>query len=170
MQYNADGCTKFEIKELNLYRKKNIDINFIESLDIADEGEDIIIPTLEGKVTIAASTEQYIMIGPCNDIYPIPRKLFDERYDVIEGSFSGEIWEPFLAKNTKNIKRCHLKKEVFVYAIEVPFDFKVYVKHCNSIIYGNSGDFYAVSYEDTGNAYIIRKSVMVKTYELVERI
>lgn len=169
MQINTNGCTKFEINELNLYKKKDSSTCFLRSIDIAGEGEKIIIPTLEGNVTIIASTEQYIMIGACNDIYPIPKKLFEERYDVIKETPSVEICEIVPCWDLNVIKRCCLKKEVFVYAKEVSVDFRVYVKHCNSIIHGNPGDFYAVSFEDRDNAYIIGKTVMNKTYELIER-
>lgn len=168
MQFDTDGCVEFEISELNLYRKKNVDIHFIRSLDIADEGKEIVIPTLEGNINMIASAEQYIMIGPCNDIYPIPQKLFDKRYDVIEETALVEKCELISGWNSNNIKCCRLKKETLVYAKEVSVEFKVYVKHCDSVIYGNPGDFYAVSYEDTDNAYIIGKFVMDNTYELVK--
>ena len=166
MQINEFGFIKFEVNELSIYKKKDLDVHFVASLDVADKGEKIIVPTLEGNVTIVASSEQLIMLGQHCDIYPIPQKLFDERYDIGEEETEEKIFEN-LPWDVKRIKKCHLKKETYVYAKEVPVDFKVYVKHCDSIIYGMAGDFYAVSFEDTDNAYIIRKSIMKDTYQFV---
>lgn len=75
-------------------------------MDIADEVEEIVIPTLEDNINIIASAEKYIMIGPCNDIYLIPRKLFDERYDVIEGMSLVGKSELISGCNSNNIKSC----------------------------------------------------------------
>ncbi len=170
MNMNADGYIHFKIDELNLYRKNRVEVHYLESLDIAGEGTEIVIPTLEGDVKVNSSRERYIMIGPCNDIYPIRRELFEKRYDVLPdepvsidaGVITGLGW------NLDCVKKCRLKNDVFIYAREVPTAFKVHVKHSDSDIYGEAGDYYVVSCEDTENAYIIDREVMRKTYTLVK--
>ena len=167
-----DGNTKFvefQIEELSLYRKKKIEAFYIESCNIAAEGETICVPTLEGKVEITASHEQYIMIGPCDDIYPIPRRLFEAKYAAEPGGCSKEIAQQMekLGWKAEAVKKCRLAKESYVYAKEIPYKFAVFVKHCNSTIYGEAGDFYARSWEDMEDRYVISSQVMKITYELI---
>lgn len=162
---------EFNIEDLTLYRKKKISAHYIESLDIAENGISIQVPTLEGIVEVVAAHDQYIMIGPCNDIYPISRGLFKSRYETLveapDEGVAGQIKK--LGWNPGAVKKCRLSKNAFVYAKEVAFDFSVFVKHSNSFIYGKAGDFYAVTFEDKENRYIISSHVMKETYEMIER-
>lgn len=173
MQYNNENDSRsaiYEIEELNLYKKKKLIINYICSLDIALKDNEILIPTLEGNVKILASEEQYIMIGPLNDIYPIPKALFESRYQIVDSIISVDVKQCIenLGWNVEKIKSCQIKQDSFVYAKELASDIDVFVKHCDSFIHGKKGDYYAVSYEDTNNIYIINHDVMKKTYELIE--
>ena len=162
---------EFGVEELAIYRKKKISVHYIETLDIADDGKIIDVPTLEGIVKVKASRDQYIIVGPCNDIYPIPRKLFESKYET-----SGEVLDDDIAEQIRNLgwnheslKKCRLSKDSFIYAKEVPYDFSVFVKHCNSFIYGKAGDFYAITFEEPENRYIIDSHVMKETYELINQ-
>ena len=173
VERNMDGNAKpvdFKIEELSLYRKKKVDLYCIKSTDIVDEGRQISVPTLEGEVRVTASQDQYIMIGPCDDIYPIPRELFESKYRTEDIKPESRIEDQLKAIgwDTKHLKKCRLFRDSFVYAKQVAFDFTVFEKHSNATIYGKAGDYYVASFEDPENRYVICSRVMKETYEFVE--
>ena len=152
-----------------MYKKKKIKCHFVKSLDIEEKGTPIIIHTLEGDVTSIADKDTYIMIGACSDIYPIPRTLFEKRYQVIDEVDLHKITDVLREHkiSPEVVKGCRLEKDSFVYARKMEEDFAVYTKHCQSILKGKKGDYYAVSYEDTENVYVIQGDVMESTYKIV---
>ena len=161
VSYNTD--------ELQIYKKKKKNIHFVKSLNVKKAGDPIVIHTLEGDVTIPARRANYIMIGAHNDIYPIPRELFLSKYQVIEEKNLPEV-EEVAKKNgipVEKIEGCRLIKDSYVYARKMEKDFSVYTKHCDSELFGKSGDYYVVTYEDTENVYIIQGDIMDETYERV---
>ena len=149
--------TKFEISELKRYQKKKLICHFVKSLNIKSQGEQIIVHTLEGDVVVTADEDTYIMIGAYNDIYPIQRKIFESKYQVIQDTsllIDDVLLETHEIDRSK-VETCRLMADSFVYARKMDKDFEVYTKHCDSTLYGKQGDYYAVSYEDTENVYII---------------
>ena len=165
---NTTGFYEMSLNRMKLYKKRKMEIYYIKSLDIAEKGKMIIINTLEGNVLVKADECNYIMIGKYNDVYPISKELFDSKYEDVMGNIDHSI--RLVAQsynwNIEKIKKCRLVKESYVYAIQVNRDFKVYVKHCDSVIKGKKGDYYARSYEDPENSYIIQQKIMENTYYL----
>lgn len=160
----------YSLDELHLYKKKKRNVHYVKSLNVKEEGELIVIHTLEGDVTIPAGEEMYIMIGAHDDIYPIPRGLFESKYRIIKDRNLSEI-ETVAKKNGIDIEKiegCCLAKESYVYARKMEKDFSVYTKHCDSELRGNAGDYYTVTYEEPENVYIIRGDIMDTTYEKVK--
>lgn len=160
----------YSLDKLDLYKKRKKNIHFVKSLYVKEAGESIVIHTLEGDVTIQASNETYIMIGAHDDIYPIPRELFESKYQVIDEMKPDEI-EDVAVRNgiaLDKIEGCRLINDSYVYARKMEKDFEVYTKHCDSKLYGNKGDYYTVTYEDPENVYIIRGDIMDETYEKVD--
>lgn len=68
----------------------------------------------------------------------------------------------------EKVEGCRLIRDSYVYARRMEKDFSVYTKHCDSELFGNSGDYYAVTYEDPENVYIIQGEIMEETYEKVD--
>lgn len=160
----------FAIDELQLYKKKKKNLHFVKSLHVKEAGESIVIHTLEGDVTIPAGDDTYIMIGAHDDIYPIPRELFVSKYQVITEKDLDEV-KDVAGRNgiaLDKIEGCRLMKDSYIYARRMEKDFSVYTKHCDSELFGNAGDYYAVTYEDPENVYIIRGDIMDETYEKVD--
>lgn len=162
----------YSLEELQIYRKKKKNIHFVKSLNVREAGEPIVIHTLEGDVTVSAEENQYIMIGAHEDIYPIPRELFESKYQVIAERNLAEV-EAVAQRHgidLEKVEGCHLKKDSFVYARRMEKDFSVYTKHCDSELFGKAGDYYTVTYEDLENVYIIQGDIMEQTYEKVENM
>lgn len=159
--------TSFRLEELDLYKKKTENVCYIKSVYIEKEGKIIRVPTLEGEVVIEASDDIYIMLGSCDDVYPIPKELFEKKY-VLTGNNPDQKMIDFIISlgwDPRFLRQCRLGQESYIYAKSVPYDFKVFVKHCSTIINGKKGDYYAVTYEDTENVYIVRADIMNTTYE-----
>lgn len=160
----------YSLEELELYKKKKKNLHFVKSLNVKEAGEPIVIHTLEGDVTVPASEEQYIMIGAHEDIYPIPRNLFESKYEVIAERNLAEVEDVARRQgiDLEKVEGCRLMRDSYVYAKRMEKDFSVYTKHCDSELFGNAGDYYAVTYEDPENVYIIQGDIMEETYKKVE--
>lgn len=160
----------YNIEELQIYKKKKKNLHFVKSLNVKDAGEPVVIHTLEGDVTVQASDEMYIMIGAHEDIYPIPRDLFESKYEVITERKLSEVEEVAQRHgiDPEKVEGCRLMRDSYVYARRMEKDFLVYTKHCDSELFGNVGDYYVVTYEDPENVYIIQGDIMEETYEKVE--
>lgn len=166
MEFYSES-NKIELSDMKLFKKKKIVVHMIESCCVANKGDIIILETIEGKVNLKADEEMFIMIGPREDVYPIPKVLFESKYICVEPIINDNLLE-VIRRNKwvlNKVKTCRLKRESLIYAKQMDSDFAVYVKHCDSVIYGKKGDYYAVTYEDTENAYIISNSLMQETYE-----
>lgn len=160
----------FRPDELSLYKKRRVMVHFVKSLDVKDVGEPILLHTLEGDVTVHASEDVYIMLGAHEDVYPIPKTLFERKYQVT-GEKNLTSVEDVAKKNgidPDRIEGCTLADDSFVYAKKMDRAFSVYTKHSDAELFGKAGDYYAVTYEDTENVYIVRENIMEATYDLVE--
>jgi len=168
MEVNRN-CTKLKLTELKKYKKIKMPVHVIESMMVPSQNEKIVLHTLEGDVCIEQNEDNYIMIGPKNDVYPISRQLFETKYSIIELAMNENDYIENIAEqygwNIESIKPCILFNDSFVLAKRMDEKFSVFVKHCNEIIYGDAGDYYVVSEEDTDNAYIISAEIMCVTYE-----
>jgi len=160
----------YSLAELQIYKKRKKNLHFVKSLNVKEAGEPVVIHTLEGDVTVPAGEEQYIMIGAHEDIYPIPRNLFESKYEVITERKLAEVEEVARRHgiDLEKVEGCRLMRDSYVYARRMEKDFSVYTKHCDSELFGNAGDYYAVTYEDPENVYIIQGDIMEETYEKVE--
>ena len=170
MQCDRKDTIHFGWNELKKYKKKRALVHFIRSLDIKEEGETIILCTLEGNVEVKASKDIIVMIGQHEDIYPITREMFENKYQVLDKRENSEL-EDICRKHgidVAKVQGCILMKDSFVYGRKMEEAFSVYIKHCNSLISGEAGDYYVVSAEDLEDIYIIDAEIMEETYELVE--
>jgi phosphoglycolate phosphatase len=160
------AAVSFALSQLQRYRKRDLVRYMIPSLDIAPAGDAISLSTLEGEVIITAGEDTLVMIGPCQDVYPISRQLFQRQYAISteETAAVAELAERN-GWNLKKISSCRLKILSDIYATAVGRDFSVYVREHNATIYGKAGDYYAVSAQNPENPYIIQGDILEKTYE-----
>ncbi len=172
MENNARKIIYYDWNELRKYRKKKITVHFIKSVDVKKEGEQILLHTLEGDVEIVSSKDIFIMIGKQDDIYPIPRELFESKYQIMDTRENLEIVDVCERNgiDSTKVRECKLIKDSFVYGKKVEEEFTVYTKHCDSFLYGEAGDYYVVSAEDIENVYVIKENIMEETYELVDAV
>ena len=163
-----DSFIKPKREEMDIYKKKSIIVHMIETLSFANEGEEVVIHTIEGDEIIKAGSDFFVMIGPSNDVYPFKRQMFEERYEIIEKSDAEALYLKEVAdKNGWNpvyIKGCRAKKDYYIYAKQIDHEFSVYVKSCENWITGKMGDYYVVAVDNPDNEYIIDKDIMGKTY------
>lgn len=156
----------FDISQLCRYRKKDLLRYVIASTDIASQGAAISLSTLEGEVVITAGEDTLVMVGPCQDVYPVTRELFSRQYKTVPESVDAVKnlacqygWE------LKKLSPCRLKTASYIYATAVDRDFSVSLRERNAILYGKAGDYYAVSAHLPDNPYIIQADVMAQTYQ-----
>lgn len=162
----SGAAVSFALSQLQRYRKRDLVRYMIPSLDIAPAGACVSLSTLEGEVTITTGEDTLVMIGPCQDVYPISRQLFQRQYAISPETTDAvaELAERYGWPGEK-FSSCRLKAFSYIYATAVDRDFSVYVKEHRATIYGKAGDYYAVSAQQPENPYIIQAQVMEKTYE-----
>lgn len=162
-------CVSFDISKLQRFRKKDLIRYVIASLDIAPAGTTITLTTLEGNVVISAGEDTLVMIGPCQDLYPITAALFSKQYQITSDSTEAvAALVQQLGWDLKLFRPCRLKKPSYIYAKAVDCDFQVFVQEHNTILYGNAGDYFVVNTDRLNQPYIIQADVMLQTYEKVE--
>lgn len=151
------------------YKKKtDLDIHCIRSLDVANEGEEISLDTLEGVIRFKASDDIVIMIGPFNDNYITSNHQLENYYDVIDSDddVNIKIVNDNLNIDSKHIKKCILKNNKYIYAKMMSNAFEVESKH-GSIMKGKPFSYKAIDVL-TNDTYIIDEYVFKNTYELIK--
>lgn len=158
----------FDISQLCRYQKKDLLRYVIASTDIAPQGTAISLSTLEGEVVVTAGEDTLVMVGPCQDVYPVTRGLFSQQYKIVSDSVDAvESLACRYGWDSKKLSPCRLKTLSYIYATAVDRDFSVYVKEHRATIYGKAGDYYAISPHRSDSPYIIQADVMAKTYEKI---
>ena len=104
--------------------------------------EDEVIQTKEGPVR--ASVGDAIMTGTEGENWPIPGDKFEQTYDIIEPGTAA-------------------KKDIPVFAKEMPEEFKVKVSWSDDLLRGESGDF-LVQY-GVGDYGVVGREIFRKTYK-----
>jgi len=169
-QINTEGMKK--------YVKKKIKRGFVDPSTILPQNTPITIRTLEGDVDIDVTEDFYILIGLKGEIYPIEKEKFQNKYQVVDGSFEFEAeYDPIIhVRNegrTINIlsaaKACVNLDTSEIYARELTKMVKIFTKWDHEKYYlGKPGDFIACLTEDTKDVYVIERDIFFKTYEEVK--
>lgn len=165
------------------YKKKMVPWAFVVSTDIAEEGTEIIIRSLENTTgtTIISSENAYIMIGIKGEVYDIRREKFENSYvateeplDIFEQMRSfmpavecGEDRE--CISIDEYAKLCYPKPGGNIYAIELKKRTKVFgYNNRQDYFVGRPGDFLAVRMDDVRDVYVIKRDIFHSTYEQCE--
>ncbi len=175
----------FDISQLpadsvKIYRKKRKPWAYVRSTDIADEGEAIILRSLENEsgVKVIASDKAYVMIGIRGEVYDIDADKFKTTYEETEEKLDvftqlmDFIPEVKLEKTGEFIsiddkaKICYPADGNEIYAMQLTKRTKVfYTNPQGEYFLGREGDFLAVRKDDLQDIYIIKKNIFLQTYE-----
>lgn len=170
------GQHKEDISALTQYVKKDLNIGYVEAVDLAAPGTVITIRTLEGDVDVTIMPDLMIMLGIDGEIYPINRKKFDAN-NVVTGeeySFPGE-YPPVVVdiatgdriELLPHAHSCRSMGGAGIYARQLDHRVKVFTAWDPEKYYlGTPGDFLVVRADDTSDVYIVEKSVFERSYEL----
>lgn len=161
-----------------LYKKNDILLGYVESLDILNEGAALVLRTMEGDVNICASKDIYIMIDIDKNIYPIEKNVFESKYDVTGNKFICKYEYAPKVKDVLNgkvieienlAKECKPKKNNEIYAKELIKPVKLFTKwDYDGYMYGNVGDYIAYSKDSVNDVYIIKREIMEYSYSINE--
>ena len=171
------------LTEFKIYKKSNIPVGFVKTTDLFESGTEMIVRTLEGDANIVSSEDTYIMVGVKEEIYPIKRVKFEKTYKVMDGKyvphsefFESNHYSPMVKAKIdgemQDIKECiHpcvSTGEVEIYAKQLKKHTKVFTSwDYEGYMHGRPGDYIAVRLDDTGDAYIIEKTIFDATYKEV---
>lgn len=149
--YANDGIednTGFE-----LYEKKDYICGYVNLTDCIPKGMECKIRTLEGDVFVRSSVNIILMIGYSGEIYPIKRKVFEEKYTALEEKYA---------------KQCISKERSRVFAKKLDRAAKVFAKwNYEKYMMGNIGDYIVYSAKDENDIYIINQEIFSETYEKI---
>ena len=170
-----------DLNKMKRYRKKAIPIGYVYTTDVFPAGTDIIARTIEGDTHISSDPDIYIMVGICQEIWPIKRKRFEASYIVPEGVYTPDesFWEENHYEPTVKdrihgesislgpyIRPCVPCGEAIVYGKKLEKRTKVFTLwNQEGYMFGDIGDYLVVRSDDSGDAYVIEREIFYKTYE-----
>jgi len=173
----------FDVSKLAKFRKRAIPIGYVCTTDVFPAGTDIIIRTLEGDTHVSSDPDIHIMVGVCQEIWPIKRERFETAYIIPDGHYAPD--ESFWGENHYNptvmdrvngehvsiepyIKPCIPCGESFIFGKELKKRTKVFTNwNQEGYMFGDIGDYVAIRCDDINDIYVIEKSIFFKTYEKV---
>ena len=168
------------IRSLPKYVKKKIPWAYVKSIDIASEGQQFEIRSLENEsgIVLTAHPDVYIMIGCRGEAYDITREKFEHTYestedvlDVFEQMLDFIPEAKLLAKEEyvsldERAHLCYPRQGNAIYAVPLTERTKVFPGNGTQEYYlGRPGDYMAVREEDLTDIYIIQQDIFRQTYE-----
>lgn len=159
------------------YCKNKSEYGYVKTTDLFPKGTECKVRTYEGDVYVDVDEDIYLMIGNRGEVYPIRRDMFEEKYDVLNGTYDKE-WE--YPPNIRNLmdnevydlvpyaRKCISSRGNNIYAKQLQKAAKVFNKwDYETYMMGNVGDYicYPEMHED--DIYIINGEIFVETYSKV---
>jgi len=173
--------SEFDLSTMERYRKTEIPIGFARSSDVFPEDTDIIIRTIEGDTFITSDPDIYIMVGICQEIWPIKRAKFEASYNELDSPYEPDerFWteshyEPTVKDKVLGeavslqpyINSCVPTGDSAIYAKKLDKRTKVFTSwNQEGYMFGDIGDYLAVRGDDSNDAYVIEKNIFKLTYE-----
>lgn len=171
---------KEQLEQLTIYQKKRIAWAYVETTQLAKEGELIFIRSLENEsgIYIEAKEENYLMIGCRGEIYNISKEKFQSTYepteellDVFENMLD-YMPEIRLEANQSYCsldliaKICYPKPGAGIYAKKLQKRTKIFYRGGEGEYHiGRPKDYLAIRQDDLADMYIIRQDIFLRTYE-----
>lgn len=165
-------------ESFRLYRKKPYIYGYVKTTDLFAAGTSCRVRTLEGDVFVTAGEETYLMIGVLGEVYPIRREAFEKKYLPKEASYerafeyTPKVWNLSDGTATEIMgaaKQCEALPDAYIYARQLTKAMKLFTNwNYESYMEGKQGDYLACSGENKSDCYLIKKEVMLETYEEVQ--
>ncbi len=169
------GQHQEDVTKLKHYVKKELHLGYVMARELAPEGTNILIRTLEGDVNVNIKEDLVIIIGVEGEVYPATRAKFDAGYEESTEPyvFPGE-YEPTVNNMVSNervkllpyARSCISHGGSGIYARKLDHRVKVFTAWDPDKYYlGVEGDYLAVRVDDPSDIYIINRKIFEKTYE-----
>ncbi len=157
-------------------KKKKIYLRYIDICDFFNET--VTVKTLEG-VTVASPKDK-VIIGVKNEIWPVAPKVFERKYETVDGDGIECISEAFLddygitvqsdtnvlrinKDNIKDCKVCLTSDDAFVQGIKL--NMRIKVRTGWGDLFGKAGDYLLINSID--DYYICDADIFHQTYEIL---
>jgi len=171
---------ELDLSAMDRFIKKEIPIGFVRTTDAFPAGTELVVRTIEGDTHIVTDPNIYIMIGICQEVWPIKREKFEASYRELDGPYTPDerFWgesryEPTVKDRIQGDavsllpfgRPCVPTGESLIYVKELDRRTKVFTSwNQEGYMFGDVGDYLAVRGDDSGDAYVIEKSIFGKTY------
>ena len=162
-------------EKLCRYRKKPGFYGYVKSTDIAGEGVDFKIRTLEGDVFITGRSDIYIMIGIQGEAYPVETRVFDRKYTPLDEPFTGDFEYPPSVVDVAAGKSCELLPLArkcrsgqggIILARPLEKFTKVFTSwNYESYMAGAAGDMLCYTDGDSRDVYVVKREIFDEVYE-----
>lgn len=172
------GKYKPTLEEFKLYKKKKIIFGYVKTTDLFENGNIILIRTLEGDVSVTISDDIYLMLDITGAAYPISKEQFNKKYSTKDKKFEQSYEYPPKVRNVldgevieimKYAKQCISNGRTQIFAKKLAKNTKIFSKwDYDNYMYGKSGDYIAFNKNSPEDIYIINKEIFAQTYEPVE--
>lgn len=157
------------------YRKKEAIYGYVKLSELFPTGTECKIRTLEGDVLVVCNDELLVMIGYNGEVYPIEKRVFEEKYNVLDGEYDREFeYAPSIININENktynlmpyAKRCISKPGNAIFAKTLKKPVKVFTRwKYETYISGKAGDMLCYSETDEKDVYVVKKEIFANTYE-----
>ncbi len=159
---------------LDKYRKRQIAIGYVNTVDIFGENIDLHVRTLEGDIQFKSHIDKFLMIGITGEVYPIERKVFDSNYESFMEPFKADFQYPPSIHNINTGRRISLLSQAFTcYSkdvsvvkarrLEADQYLKIFTSWDRENYYsGNPYDWFV--YRECNDFYIVNKDIFDKIY------
>ena len=172
----TDGIKERET--FSRFRKKAGIFGYVKSTDVAPEGKEFRIRTLEGDVLVTSREDIYIMIGSIGEVYPVEAGKFHAKYTPLDEAFSGEFeYAPSVidiaAGQSHEIlpfaKKCRSGQGAVILAKPLEKFTKVFSAwNYEGYMSGQKGDFLCYTDGDDNDVYVVKKQIFDNLYEPLE--
>ena len=164
---------------LRPYVKRPAVYGYVRSCDMFKSGTDVKIRTLEGDVLVTCRDDIYFMIGSQGEVYPLEKKVFDNRYMPVTGTFDRTYeYAPCVIDIADNeahallpLAHCCLScSDAIVYARPLPKFTKVFTAwNYETYMAGRAGDMLCYTEGNSRDVYVVKKEIFKDIYEPAQR-
>ncbi|MDY4588948.1 MAG: DHH family phosphoesterase [Oscillospiraceae bacterium] len=162
------------------YRKRPGIYGYVKSTDVAGDGVDLRIRTLEGDVSITARSDIYIMIGIQGEVYPVETRVFDRKYTPLDEPFSGEFEYPpsvvdAAAGRSLGLlpmaRKCRSGQQGIILARPLEKFTKVFTAwNYEAYMSGAAGDMLCYTEGDSRDVYVVKREIFDEVYAPAENV
>jgi phosphoglycolate phosphatase len=172
------GETSVDFAPMKRYRKLPVEIGFVKSTDLFNDGAKLTVRTMEGDVDLTAKENIYIMIGIEGEVYPILREKFEKNYQILDkkyepvSEYPPTVIDRFSGEKHSILncaKVCTPVSEKIIKAKQIEKRTKVFTYwDAEKYFSGKLGDFLAANENDLQDIYIVNERIFYKTYALID--